>query len=179
QSWSTRRPTAPCPLRAHHAWKPRFWRSAASRVSAYGIAVNSRRASAFSRRGSLSRTLRMRWFQQRCSRAVGKTATSAAQIPRWPSPMISRGTRSPRRWRSRKSVAQVSGRFPVAALDREHTLAAVPEAGDDHKDRGLVLLEAGLDVHAVHPEVDRLEVVQPPRPPRLVLRLPARFQPRD
>src|SRR5437870_10494172 len=26
----------------------------------------------------------MRWFQQRCSRAVGKTATSAAQIPRWP-----------------------------------------------------------------------------------------------
>jgi len=65
----------------HHAWNTRFWRSASSRVSAYGIAVSRRRPSGCSRFGSLSSTLRSRWFQHRCCRDQGKHRGQRAPDP--------------------------------------------------------------------------------------------------
>src|SRR5205823_4963428 len=59
-------------------------------------------ASACSRLAALSRTLTMRWFQQRCSCAWGKTLASPPQIPRCPSPMTKRGQQRPRALRSRR-----------------------------------------------------------------------------
>src|SRR5206468_674456 len=68
------------------------------------------------------------------------------------------------------------GRLAIAALDGEDDLPAVAQRGQHHEDRGLVLLEPGLDVHAVHPEVDDLEIRYRPRLPELVLGLPARLE---
>src|SRR6266568_2637509 len=70
-------------------------------------------------------------------------------------------------------------RFPIAALDGEDHLLAVAQRGQHDEDRGLVLLEAGLHVHAVHPEVDDVEVLDHPGLPEFVLRLPARLEARD
>ena len=57
------------------------WRSFASYM-----AWMARRVSACSRRGSLSRTFRVRWFRQRWWRVSGKTSSKAAHSPRPPSP---------------------------------------------------------------------------------------------
>src|SRR5437867_13094774 len=70
-------------------------------------------------------------------------------------------------------------RFPIAALDGEDHLLAVAQRGQHDEDRGLVLLEAGLHVYAVHPEVDDVAVLDRTRLPEFVLRLPARLEARD
>src|SRR5213592_1931392 len=70
-------------------------------------------------------------------------------------------------------------RFPIAARDGEDHLLAVAQRGQHDEDRGLVLLEAGLHVHAVHPEVDDVAVLDHPGLPEFVLRLPARLEARD
>jgi hypothetical protein len=57
--------------------------------------------------------------------------------------------------------------------------AAVAQGGQHHQDRRLLLLQAGLHVHAVHPQVDDVKVGDRPHPPQVVLCLPARLQPRD
>jgi hypothetical protein len=70
------------------------------------------------------------------------------------------------------------GGLAIAALDRQHHLAPVPQRGDQHEHRRLVLLQPGLDVDPVRPQVHRLEIVQPPASPRVVFGLPAGLQPR-
>ncbi len=67
----------------------------------------------------------------------------------------------------------------MATLDGQDHLPAIPQPGEDDEHGGLVLLQAGLDIDPVRPHVHGLEVVQPSALPRLVLRLPARLQPRD
>ena len=70
-------------------------------------------------------------------------------------------------------------RLAIPALHREDHLPPVAESGDHDEHGGFILLQPGLDVDPVRPHVDRLHVVQPPVLPRLVLRLPARLQPRN
>ena len=70
-------------------------------------------------------------------------------------------------------------RLAIPALYREDDLPPIPECGDHDEHGRLVLLQPGLDVDPVRPHVDRLEVVQPPPLPRVVLPLPARLQSRD
>ena len=107
QSRSSARPASAWLRLAAHAWKARFSRSAASRVSAYGSFVSRLHASAWRLSGSLSRMFRSQWFQHRCSFASEKTAVSAPQIPRCPSPITSLGAASPRRLRSCRIPAQL------------------------------------------------------------------------
>src|SRR5215813_14780621 len=70
-------------------------------------------------------------------------------------------------------------RLAIAALDGEEDLLPVPQGRQDDEDRGLLLLQPGFHVHAVHPEVDDLEVLERARLPELVLGLPARLEARD
>src|SRR5215470_5328315 len=67
-------------------------------------------------------------------------------------------------------------RFAIAALDGEEDLLPVPQRRQDDEDRGLLLLQPGFHVHAVHPQVDDLEVLERARLPELVLGLPARLE---
>jgi hypothetical protein len=76
-------------------------------------------------------------------------------------------------------AAQLSVDFAIAALDGEEDLLPVPQRRQDDEDHGLLLLQPGFHVHAVHPEVDDLEVLERARLPELVLGLPARLEARD
>ena len=117
---------------------------------------------------------RVRCPQHCCSAASGNTAVSAPQVPRWPSPITSFGATRPRALRSRKIAAPALGRLPIAALHRQDHLLAVAQRRQDDEHRGLLLLEPGLHVHAVHPEVDDVERRHGARLPELVLGLPSR-----
>src|SRR5262252_7507188 len=179
QSRSSARPTSAWPRVVHHAWNASFCRSASSRVLAYGIFVSRLRASAWRLSGSLSRTLRMRWFQHRCSFASGNTAASAPQMAE-----MAVADHELRRVESASLEIPQDGRpalrrFAIAGLDGEEDLLPVPQRRQDDEDRGLLLLQPGFHVHAVHPEVDGLEVLERARLPKLVLGLPARLAARD
>src|SRR6058998_2365663 len=106
-------------------------------------------------------------------------AVRAPQIPRWPSPITNFGARSPRRFKSRSRAAQlyVDSRYPLSTARITFRPSRRPAEDDEH--RRLVLLEAGLHIDAVDPEVDDLKVRDGAGPPALVLGLPPGLQPRD
>jgi hypothetical protein len=60
-------------------------------------------------------------------------------------------------------------RFSIPVLDGKDHLVAVAQRGQHDEDRRLVLLEAGLHVHAVHPEVDDLKIRDRAGLPEVVL----------
>src|SRR5262249_22964593 len=68
------------------------------------------------------------------------------------------------------------GRFPAATLYGNDHLAPIPQSSHDNQDGCLVLLQTGLDVDAVHPQIDDSQVAQRTLPPFLVFRLPNRLE---
>src|SRR5579885_1789453 len=82
--------------------------SASSFFSANGICLSSMRAAFCCFFGTLSSTLRILWFQHRCSADSGKTLRNAPQIPKCPSPTTSLGQFMPRAFRSRRNSDQAS-----------------------------------------------------------------------
>ncbi len=71
------------------------------------------------------------------------------------------------------------GRLAIPGGEGEELLVAVAEGPDDHQQAGLLLLEAGLHVHAVGPDVHQLAVGEITCVPALVLDLPGGLEPRD
>src|SRR5712691_9647963 len=67
----------------------------------------------------------------------------------------------------------------MPALDRQHDLATIPQASDDHQQAGLLLLQARLDVDSIGPQVDRLEAAQATPAPGIELSDPLASQPLD
>jgi site-specific DNA recombinase len=69
------------------------------------------------------------------------------------------------------------GRLPMAALHRQHYLAPVRQGGDHHQERRLLLLQTGLHVDPIRPEVDYFQVGKVALAPGVILLLPDRLQP--
>ncbi len=77
------------------------------------------------------------------------------------------------------TIAQVTqqlqpglGRLAITGLDGQHLLTAVAHGADDDQQGSLVLLQSGLDVDAIGPDVNQLAVVQSALLPGLKLFLP-------
>src|SRR6201987_5180913 len=128
--------------------------SASFLVSAIQISCSSRLAFEYWLFGSLFSTLAVLCTQQRWPRGCGHTSSIACEKPRAPSATASSGaTASPRRFRSSSSS------FQDCALSRTPSIrptnSFLPSGGTDDDQQALrSVLEPGLDVDAVGPEVD-------------------------
>src|SRR5215468_7059338 len=71
------------------------------------------------------------------------------------------------------------GALAIAVFDGDQCLRPVGPHADHHERAQAILLEPDAEVPAIDPHVHVVDIVQIPSPPRVVLRLPARRQPRD
>ena len=149
-------------------------------VSAIQISCSARLAFACWLFGSLFRTLAVLCTQQRCSRVFGHTSPSAFQKPSAPSATASSGAiASPRRFRSSSRSRQDCALSRIAVGEADQLLLALWRGADDDQHALRVVLEPGLQMDAVGPEVDVALGGEIALAPARVLVAPDLLQPRN
>src|SRR6476660_7015655 len=129
--------------------------SASALVSAIQISCNDRFAFGCWLFGSLFRTLAVLCTQQRCSTHVCHTSPSAFQNPSAPSATAILGAIArPRFFKSTSNSRQSCALSRAPSVKPINLLLAFRSGADQHKDALLVVLQPGLQMDAIRPDVD-------------------------